>query len=353
MQFSHRWLSYQSKLSRGVSNVMCENGGCMAKASGRSLADLLCRASAVAQVQSDPFLSKLVNESIDDCAILPIQTHEILHTTDFGPLVGKDPFIAGEIAAMNALSDIYAMGGIPRYASVILQLAVDLTATEKEHILAGIFSACHAEGVNIVGGHTIDSTETIIGLSVIGEPRDKIILTKQGNQIGDMIVISKPIGTGLVLRGYYHGLLEEQMYNEAISTARSSNIVAMELLASSHTHAMTDITGFGLVGHLSEMLGCKKGARLYLSAVPYLRGIYQLSATAMTNDYITNNYDYAANSHRIKADMTDIRAVALFDPQTNGPMLLCIGKELLPTAQRLGFTCIGEVTEPTEIVIER
>lgn len=332
--------------------MMCENGGCMAKVSGNSLINLLFKASTAAQVQSDPFLSKLVGETVDDCAVLPIQTHKVLHTMDFGPLVGKDPFVAGKIAAMNAISDIYAMGGIPQYASVILQLAVDLTETEKEYILTGIFSACRTEGVNIVGGHTINSAETIIGLSVIGEPRDEVILTKQGSQTGDIIVMSKPLGTGLVLRGYYHGLLGEQMYDEAIATALSSNAVAKELLVSCCTHAMTDVTGFGLAGHLSEMLGHEKGARLFLSAIPYLSGVYQLSAAVMTNEYITSNYDYTANFHRIKADLTDIRAVALFDPQTNGPMLLCIGRELLPTAQRLGFTCIGEVTEQTEIVIE-
>ena len=85
--------------------MMCENGGCMAKVSGNSLVNLLFKASTAAQTQSDPFLSKLVGETVDDCAVLPIQTHKVLHTMDFGPLVGKDPFVAGKIAAMNAISD--------------------------------------------------------------------------------------------------------------------------------------------------------------------------------------------------------------------------------------------------------
>lgn len=324
----------------------------MAKISGNKLTDLIYKANSAAQVQSDPFLSGLASGVVDDCAIISIQGKKFLHTTDFGPLVGKDPFIAGKIAALNAISDIYAMGGTPQYASVILQFASNLPETEKEHILTGIFDACHAESVNIIGGHTINSTETIVGLSVIGEPGDGPILMKQGCQTGDALVISKPIGTGLLLRGYYHGLLGEQMYDEAIAAALSSNAVAKELLNSGCIHAMTDVTGFGLAGHLSEMLGGKNGARIFLSDVPYLSGVHQMNAAVMMSNYITDNYAYAANSHRIRADLTDIRAAALFDPQTNGPMLLSIGRELLSMAQKLGFACIGEVTGQTEIVAE-
>lgn len=325
--------------------MMCENGGCMSKLSGNQLIDLIYNAKDMANIGTGAFAL----QEIEDCAVVPVSKHDVLCTTDFGPLVGKDLFIAGKIAALNSISDIYAMGGIPKYALVLLTLDKLLDFEEKEEILAGIYSACHEEKVVVVGGHTIYGKENLAGLSVIGETRNGRYISKKTCQVGDAILVSKPLGTGLALRGYYHGFLSEEQYQEAIDVLLKSNIVDDCVLDSPYTHAMTDITGFGFLGHLAEMLGASKGARIYLNRITYLKSLKSLFANVMINDYISNNYEYASESHRIKSKLDNIKKLVLFDPQTNGPMMICADKKLVSEVKDLGYSYVGEVTETNEI----
>lgn len=319
----------------------------MSKIPGNQLLNLIYNAKNLANIGSDSFTV----QQIEDCAVVPVAKQEVLYTADFGPLVGKDYFIAGKIAALNAISDIYAMGGIPRYALVLLTLDNSLGTQEKEQILAGLYHACQEEKIVVVGGHTIYGKETLAGLSVIGEAGGNDILYKKTCHVGDAILISKPLGTGLALRGYYHGILNEDQYQKAIDVLQKSNIVDKLILNSMYTHAMTDVTGFGFIGHLTEMLGNNKGARIYLDQVPYLESINDLCVNVMLNNYISNNYDYASEHHRIKSELNSIKKLALFDPQTNGPIMICIDKKFVSDVERLGYYFVGEVIETNEIAL--
>lgn len=334
-----------------LSNRICENGGCMSKVEGEQLFNLIYMAKEIA-AKKESNRAAILKEQAEDCAVIPFGKQELLFSTDFAPPVGDDLFIAGKIAGLNAISDIYAMGGIPKYALALLMLDTNLLIQEKEQILAGLYRICDEENIEIVGGHTINGNETIIGLSVIGESRNDRILYKQNCHVGDALMISKPLGTGIILRAYYLGLLDKKQYQYALDTMLQSNLVDNVILDSSLTHAMTDITGFGFVGHLSEMLGENKGANIYLSAVPFIKGINGLQTDIMLNDYIKNNYDYVENTHKIKCAMDDMRKLALFDPQTNGPILISVDKEFVSNAKKMGFIYVGDVIDVAEIVIQ-
>lgn len=328
--------------------MMCENGGCMSKLDGQQLLNLIYRAkesiSEGIKIMSD-------NEYVEDCAVISSIKQELLYTADFGPPVGEDLFLAGKIAALNAISDIYAMGGVPRYAYVLLTLNKDLLFQQKEQLLAGVYQACNEENTSVVGGHTINGEETLVGLSVIGEIKNGRLLHKKNCCIDDAIMISKSLGTGLVLRGYYLGLLSEEDYQRAIDIMIKSNFVDDTIVASPLIHAMTDVTGFGLVGHMSEMLDKDKGAVIYIEKVPYIKNIDNLSVNIMLNNYIENNYIYAEDTHKIKFRLDTMKKIALFDPQTNGPLLISVDKKFVSIAETLGFVYIGDVINTPEIII--
>lgn len=328
---------------------MCEYGGCMSKISGNQLKQMFLNADIILNQVSEKG-TESINFDIEDSAVLTKIDSDLLFTTDFGPLVGNDCQYAGRIAALNALSDIYAMGGKPLYATIILMVANDITAGEKNLLFSSIVSACQEEKVRVVGGHSIEGNQTIIGMSVIGCTGKKVFKKNVCN-IGDVLLLSKPLGTGLSLRGYYNGLLNEEQYNKAISIMLKSNRIGDEMLELPYIHSMTDITGFGLLGHLSEMLNENQGAMLYISKIPFLDSIMELSSIALSNSFIDNNFFYAQEKHRIKWHMDSIQKMALCDPQTNGPILISASKEILPFAEKYGFYFIGEVTDDMELRI--
>lgn len=317
---------------------MCENGGCMSKLSGIQLVQMLSCSGL-----------DLLSE-FQDCAILPKAKTDLLFTTDFGPLVGKDCRESGKIAALNAISDIYAMGGIALYASVILVLGNDISKKERDDLLSSVIETCREEMVETVGGHTISGKETIVGLAVIGK-MGRRLFRKNNCQVGDALLINKRIGTGIALRGYYNGLLGEEQYQDFIQVMTQSNRLEDDFLELPYIHAMTDITGFGLLGHLSEMLSDEQGADLFLDAIPYVNSILDLSSFALENEFIQNNMDYARERHDIRWHMDTMKKLALCDPQTNGPILVSADKRIIHDIDRYGFYYIGTVTENNKIVL--
>lgn len=328
---------------------MCEYGGCMSKISGNQLKRMFLNADIIMNHVSEKEVESTKFE-IEDSALLPKIDSDILFTTDFGPLVGDDCRHAGKIAALNALSDIYAMGGRPLYATIILMVAGDITAEERDHLFSAMVYACQEEKVSVVGGHSIDADQTVVGMSVVGCVGNKVFKKNVCNA-GDVLLLSKPLGTGLSLRGYYNGLLNEEQYNQAISIMLQSNRVESEMLELPYIHSMTDITGFGLLGHLSEMLNENQGARLYISKIPFLDSIMELSPIALSSNFIDNNFMYAQEKHRIKWHMDSIHKMALCDPQTNGPILISADRRILPFAGKYGYSFIGEVTDDMELRI--
>lgn len=315
---------------------ICEYGGCMSKLPAIQLKQMFDYAGVNSLME------------FQDCAVLP--ETELLFTTDFGPLVGKNCREAGKIAALNALSDIYARGGVALYATVILVLGRDLEAGEKELLLSSVIETCKQEGVEVVGGHTILGRQTIVGLAVIGKKGERFF-EKNNCNIGDILLINKKIGSGIALRAYYSGLLDEEKYEELNRVMTTSNHLKKEFLTLPYIHAMTDITGFGLMGHLAEMLKEDQGATLYLNKIPYIKSILKFSAHALDNNTIHDNLDYARESHNIRWHLDTIEKLALADPQTNGPILISADRKIMPYIEQFGFIDIGIITKGKEIVL--
>lgn len=330
--------------------MICENGGCMSKIPGEKLFDLIRSAKDEAGLSDCSDLNLISVGTIEDCAVLHLETETILYSMDFGPLIGDDEYTAGVASVLNALSDIYATGGKPEYALVSIVINKELSNNYAKKILEGVYATCSQENVKVVGGHSIYGKENLVGLSVIGKAPYGRILHKQGGKIGDKIWITKPLGTGLVLRGYYHKIMNKVHYNEAMSVILKSNRISSNIVKSPEIHAMTDITGYGFIGHLSEMLERNQGAVIWLNSVPFLSAISQLSPVFMKNDYIMNNFHYASDRFRVRVPLCTIEEVALFDPQTNGGLII-IASPSKSLAEE-GFYCIGEIIDDSSIQIK-
>ena len=322
----------------------------MAKLAGDQLLDIISISMEKASVDGQPFLKALSDGHVYDCAIVD---NKQLLTTDFGPLVGEDFRTAGRIASLNALSDIYVNGGMPKYAMVIMVLANEMSLEDGSNLLAGILEVCSQERVAICGGHTIRGEEPIVGLSVIGELFSDRIINKEGSMEGDRIWISKPLGTGLALRGYSNNLLSHTGYDEAISVMLESNgiVTHKALSVSDGLHAMTDVTGFGLLGSLIEMLTPSQGAVLRKKNIPLLQSVFNLDPALSLSRYILNNYHYANSLKNVELSFDDIASLSVFDPQTNGPVLVIADKKVKLNEIDGQFRCIGEVVNSNEITL--
>jgi len=321
---------------------ICENGGCLSKLGGNELISMLRNAKNIIGNTAN---NKNIQDSFDDCAIVNCNSDKLLLTTDINHPVGHDPFTAGRIAAFHAISDVYAMGGTPKYAIAQVVLGENSPTVHGEQYMAGLYSVCNEEGVVIVGGHTIISDKPIIGLSIIGYPAENnIVFGKKGGVTGDTIWISKPIGTAMALRAYYNGLLPETAYNEAIEVMTRSNSVVQNLIGS-EIHALTDVTGFGLLGHLAEMLVEGQSARISIESIPFISGICKLPYLQLKTKFIDDNFSYFKKMKQLTSKPNSAQKLALFDPQTNGALLAIAHKNSGNVLINSGFVCIGEIIE--------
>lgn len=287
----------------------------------------------------------------EDSARLNIECTDLLFTTDFGPTVGKTPEDAGTIAVLNAISDIYAMGGIPLYALIIVIFGNDLDNDERKRLLTTVQKTCKSENVRVIGGHSIVGDKTIVGLSVVGKAGEK--LYKKANcKLGDILLLTKPLGTGLGLQAYYNGQLELQAYSEIMEVMKKSNKLDEELLKNDYVHSITDVTGFGLAGHLSEMLKKNQGAIIFEDNIPILECIGNISYTFLNNEHIANNIEYARERKRIRWHLDSIKKIALCDPQTNGPLLISADRRFLDVSEKYNIQYIGEIVEGEEILLQ-
>jgi selenide,water dikinase len=314
---------------------LCANGGCLAKLGGVDLAALLAPGGAGFAPQ--------------DAAPVSLASGELLFSADFGPPVGDDPFRAGQIAALHAFSDLYVSGAQPSAALILLSLGPNTETDHARRILDGIYRVFAEEKVQAAGGHTIRGAELLLGLSVIGEPRNPPG-AKRNCRAGDTLLISKPLGTGLALRAAYHGLLPPEAMDAVYETLLVSNKIA--LWAGAAARALTDISGFGLLGHLSEMLEDSQGARLWLDRLPLVPAVRALPATALQSAYTQNNLDYARRFHRVDMKSGRIETLALLSPETNGPVLAAADRGEAAVLEAGGFIPIGEVTDQRSLVVE-
>ena len=317
-------------LSRDQTSLDC---GCAAKVSGARLKK--ARASALGSAHAQP----------EDCALLSLPGGvQILATVDFGPPPGPDMFLAGRISAFHALSDVYAMGGSPLYALAIITAARAHPQEALEALMAGLNAACQEEGVQLAGGHTTIGDEAVSGLVVIGAP-GAVTLEKTNTRLGDILMLSKPIGTGMLLRAYRLGYLELEDIHDALATMNLSNRAASKAALNEDVSALTDLTGYGLLGHTAEItFGTKYGAVIELDNVPILPAAKALPAMYSHSTFMDDNYVYANNLTPITGIRDRSRIGALLDPQTSGGLLASVAPDSVPALELAGFHRIGHIT---------
>ncbi len=265
----------------------------------------------------------------DDAAVVPLPgapegTPSLVLTTDFFTPIVDDPRTFGRIAAVNAISDVYAMGGVPRFA---LNLAAFPTKTLPLEILGAILAgggeACAAEGVMVLGGHTVDDPEPKFGLCVIGTVDPARVWTKRGARPGDALVLTKGIGTGVLATAFKRDALAPEAYEAMVASMSESNRRAADLARALEVHAATDVTGYGLLGHLLEMLGGNDvDATLEAAAVPLLPNVRALIEGGFVPGGSGANLAFVAP--RVDFTVDDTTQKLLADAQTSGGLLLAM-----------------------------
>lgn len=314
------------------------------------------------KVSDQQFPNLLVgNKSNDDAAVYQIdKENAIISTTDFFTPIVDDCFQFGQIAAANAISDIYAMGGKPIMALAILGWPVDLiNESYASEVLNGAISICNEAGIPLAGGHTIETKEPIFGLSVNGLIHPSKV--KRNNEVkeGDLLFITKPLGSGIISAAMKREVLDEKYYKSYLKYATQLNSIGAVFGNLDYVHALTDITGFGLLGHLKEMLaGSNLGAIIYNAKIPLFNGVSDLVAKFVYPDMTTKNYNTIKN---ITSGLTGLEFLTLCDPQTNGGLLVSVDpkheKEFIEVLKENGIqeefcVAIGVVGERAgEIVI--
>ncbi len=287
----------------------------------------------------------------DDAAVYRLDAKTALvSTVDFFTPVVDDPRDFGRIAAANAFSDVYAMGARPVYAlSIVGFPRGDLPLDVLHQILAGACEVARQAGAPIVGGHSIDDKEPKFGLAVTGVVHPKKVRTNAGGRPGDVLVLTKPIGSGVVTTGIKRGLATAREAREVTKVMRTLNRAAAEVLAPACT-ALTDVTGFGLLGHLKNVCaGSKVGARIDAAAVPVLPAARRLAAEGVFPGGTRANLEFYAKWARFGAAVDEPTRLLLADAQTNGGLLAAVPRRKLKAVlaglegRTLAAAVIGEL----------
>jgi selenide,water dikinase len=281
-------------------------------------------------------------------------------TTDFFMPIVDDPFDFGRIAAANALSDVYAMGGRPILALAILGIPLGKIAPETVRaILAGGAAICAEAGIPVAGGHSIDAPEPIYGLAVIGLVRPDQVLRNCGATPGDMLILSKGLGIGVISAALKSGKLEppheRAVYATLVDSATRLNAVGHALASVAQVHAMTDVTGFGLLGHGLEMCrGSGLRARIRFDALPLLDGVADLARVPYRTGAAARNWASYGTEVDLAPHVAPWKCDLLCDPQTSGGLLAAVApqvaKQVLDLFHAAGFdraAVIGEMRDGT------
>lgn len=329
---------------------LSHGAGCGCKLNPRQLAQALHQMPPI----TDP--NVLVELSTaDDAAVYRVSDDlaAVLTVDFFTPLV-DDAYEFGRIAATNAMSDVYAMGGKPVIALNLVAYPGRTRPLDKlEEILRGGADQCAAAGVSIVGGHSIDDPEPKYGLCVMGFVNPKEVMTNSGALVGDKLILTKPIGTGAITTAIKHSTAPLDVIARVIEVMTTLNGPASEAALSVGCHACTDVTGFSLLGHLREMTKASGvGARVHFRAVPLIDGVLELLKLDEAPGGTYSNMDYLASTNAIvwESDFPKDYQLALCDPQTAGGLLLSVAPDraddliaALNEAKVLAAAEIGEI----------
>jgi len=275
----------------------------------------------------------------DDAAVYRLNAREaVVSTVDFFPPVVDDPFAYGQIAAANALSDVWAMGARPLFALNLVAFPTQALPVETlARILEGGQNKADEAGIPILGGHSVDDPEPKYGMAVTGVVHPRRILTNSGGRPGDVLILTKPLGSGIATTAIKRGIASKELETAVVELMSRLNRDAGEVFASGKfpVHALTDVTGFGLLGHLTEMaLGAKLRARLFLERVPILAGVPALAEQGVVPGGTTANLEHFGAHVRFPDGLPDPIRWVLADAQTNGGLLAAVPREALPRAER-------------------
>lgn len=294
-------------------------------------------------------------ETSDDAAVYQINAQQaIVATTDFFMPIVDDPYDFGRIAATNAISDVYAMGGTPLFALALVGMPVNVLPLETiGKILEGGESICRAAGIPVAGGHTIDSVEPIYGLVAIGLVNPAHLKRNSGARPGDRLILGKALGVGVYSAALKKGKLSDSDYEQMVGSATQLNTPGPVLACLDGVHAVTDVTGFGVLGHLMEVCkGSSVRAKLDFSALPLLSRALEFADAGYVTGASARNWASYGEAVHLGAGIGDNERALLSDPQTSGGLLVSCAPdtvtEVLSIFLQQGFShvsVIGEVVE--------
>lgn len=332
--------------------------GCGAKVGAGVLAKLL----EDIKVIEDPNLLVGFDKS-DDASVYKISDElAIVQTVDFFPPIADDPYIFGQIAATNAMSDVYAMGGEPRLALNIMAVPKDMDKKNVHAILKGGYDKAYEAGVIITGGHSILDDEPKYGLAVTGFVDPKKVLTNSGAKAGDVLVLTKPIGIGILTTAAKAELVSDKTMEYAVKLMTTLNKGARDAMVKYNVHACTDVTGFGLMGHMLEMAqGSGVKAVVNVDAIDFIEEAKSFAQMGILPEGLYRNRSFAQDN----VDEGDIDLYIrdmLYDPQTSGGLLIAVShddaeglieelKGKVPAVQRIGY--MEEYTDGKRIILKQ
>nr|WP_315395610.1 selenide, water dikinase SelD [uncultured Duganella sp.] len=326
-------------------------GGCGCKIAPGVLSEILKNSSGF------PVPKELMVgiETADDAAVYKLNDEQaLIATTDFFMPIVDDPFDFGRIAATNAISDVYAMGGTPIMALALVGMPINKLPLETiGQIIKGGESICAEAGIPIAGGHTIDSVEPIYGLVVLGLVHPSKVKRNADAKAGDVLVLGKPLGVGVLSAALKKDKLDADGYRAMIANTTKLNKPGKALSEMAGVHALTDVTGFGLLGHLLELArGAKLEAHLEMASIPLLPGVEQLAHDGYFTGASGRNWEAYGKDVTLGAGVSQAQHMLLTDPQTSGGLLVSCDAgsvdEVLALFRREGFgeaAVIGRMAE--------
>lgn len=305
---------------------LSHGGGCGCKIAPNVLSELLANMPSMAG-----YANLLVGtETSDDAAVYQLNQDQVLiATTDFFMPVVDDPFDFGRIAATNALSDVYAMGGTPIMALAIVGMPVSvLPASDIARILEGGASVCTQAGIPVAGGHSIDSVEPIYGLVALGLGKPGNIKRNAGARDGDVLILGKGLGVGVLSAALKKNMLDAPSYATMLASTTQLNTPGIRLAELADVHAMTDVTGFGLLGHVLELAEASNATMIIeADALPWLPGVMVLAEQGVVTGASGRNWLSYGDRIDLHCPLTDGVRALLADPQTSGGLLVSCAQD--------------------------
>ena len=325
---------------------LSHGGGCGCKIAPGVLSEILKGTSAM------PMPPELLVgiETADDAAVYRLNDEQaLIATTDFFMPIVDDPFDFGRIAATNAISDVYAMGGTPIMALALVGMPIGVLSTETiGKILDGGQAVCRAAGIPIAGGHTIDSVEPIYGLVVMGLVHPSRIKRNSDGRAGDRLVLGKPLGVGVLSAALKKEHLSDEGYEQMIACTTQLNTPGPALATLTGVHAITDVTGFGLAGHVLEMArGSKTTAHLEMGRIPLVDGVRDLASAGFVTGASGRNWAAYGEEVALAKNLGAVDQDLLSDPQTSGGLLVACAPDsvdaVLEIFRQQGFAHAAEI----------